>query len=660
MFLILKLVLIFLLNKTYAYIEQNIERILLPSWNSTIAKEIPLTLKIFGKQIQLNLHRDDQIISSKSKVWKHDAKSITKELIPQLYASDPCYYFHEDHISTAAINFCQQYGWEGHVFLKDETLEIRPLRNDSAFFISIDDFCVKEETNISFGKLHLIKRTWHLSADSSFRKFDNFKIKRRHVRNTQKKLTVKLAVFFDEAAHSMFMPFLDKNEEKLLMMILAYVNNVQAMFHHPSLGVSIDISLVHLEILDKQPSNLPVFDGNSDKLREAFCKFAKTRNPSDKNDPHHWDIGLYLTGVNIYSTSHATAGRSFIGGVCKSNESCAIVEFGVENSVAAGFTSSFVAAHEIGHVLGMHHDSILCDNGKGIMRPRMGRVGHITWSECSRYTAEELWTTPKCLGDYTKSIDVYDHSRYHDLPGREWTAKAQCEIYFRDKDANVVSLLDICKSLQCKAPHKNEYYFTGPALEGTHCALGKECRGGECVPVLEPPYIFKYCEDYIWSEWKEGTCQSSCTRASKGVKVRRRSCKHGSRRTASCEGPYYDVVLCDDSLLCTKERKRIELNIEEKCMHLHFLTTMYNVDLMIEFDVESEWRVLHDVEKPWKACTIHCRQKNSSTLYAPRLEMIDLNIDPYFPDGTWCHQKDGENYYCRQHYCLPENYSYNG
>ncbi|XP_067204167.1 A disintegrin and metalloproteinase with thrombospondin motifs adt-2-like isoform X4 [Linepithema humile] len=656
MFLILKLVLIFLLNETYAYIEQDIERILFPSWNSTIAKEIPLTLKIFGKQVQLNLCRNNQIVSSKFKAWKRDAKSITDELIPQLYASDPCHYFHKDHISTAAINFCQEHGWEGHVFLKDETLEIRPLRDDFASLTSIDDHCVKEEINISFGKPHLIKRSLQLFADSSFRKFDNFKRKQRHAQDTQKKLTVKLAVFFDEAAHRTFMPFLDKDEEKLRMMILAYVNNVQAMFHHPSLGVSIDILLVHIEILDKQPSNLPVLDGNSDKLRKTFCKYAKTRNPSDNNDPHHWDIGLYLTRVNIYGTCISVAGRSFLGGVCKSNESCAIVEFGVANSVTSGFTSSFTAAHEIGHVLEMRHDSLLCGYDKGIMSPRMGRVGHMTWSECSRYTAEELWTTPKCLGNHTRSKDVYDHSRYHDLPGREWTAKAQCEIFFRDKDANVVSLLDICKSLQCEMPHKNEYNFTGPALEGTHCALGKECRGGECVPVLEPPYIFKYCEDYIWSEWKEGTCQSSCTQASKGVKVRRRSCKHGNNITASCEGPYYDVVLCDDSLLCTEERKKIELNVEKKCMKLNFFAIMYNLDLMFEFDVESKWRVLHDVEKPWKACTIHCRLENSS-LYAPRLEIIDFNIDPYFPDGTLCHKEDGENYYCRQHYCLPERYN---
>jgi hypothetical protein len=40
MFLILELVLIILLNKTYAYITQDSEIILLPAWNPTDAKEV--------------------------------------------------------------------------------------------------------------------------------------------------------------------------------------------------------------------------------------------------------------------------------------------------------------------------------------------------------------------------------------------------------------------------------------------------------------------------------------------------------------------------------------------------------------------------------------------------------------------------------------------
>ncbi|XP_067213566.1 A disintegrin and metalloproteinase with thrombospondin motifs adt-1-like isoform X2 [Linepithema humile] len=620
MFFIYKLVLIILLNGTYAYITQEIETILLPALNLRSTEKISLTLKVFGKQIQLNLRKNDQIVS-KFKVWKYDATDITKEL-SELNASDSCYFIHKDQISTAAINFCQEHGWEGFIFLKDETLEIRPLRNDFAFLSSIDDLCVKKEINISFGKPHLIKKSLQLSADSSFHNSDNFKLKRRHVQNTQEKLNIELAVFFDEAAYRTFTLFLGKDENILRMLILAYVNRIQAVFHHPSLGVSIDILLVHLEIMEEQPLNLPVFDGNATRLLNSFCKYAESVNPPDDNDPNHWDVGLYLTGINIYSDDHSTLGSS--------------------------------------NKKGMEHDSDYatpCHKDNYIMSASQLNQGQMTWSECSREVVKNIWYG-SCLRDYTSSENLknkLNHLRYHDLPGRQWTAKAQCEIYFRDEDANVVTLLDICKILQCETPHKKGIYLTGPSLEGTYCAPGKECRAGECVPVIVPPYIFKYCENDNWSEWKEDSCQSSCLKKSKGVRVKRRSCKHKNVKTSNCGGPYYDVVFCDDSMLCIENRRTIFEFTAFKCNEfISIVKRTHNTEWIVELESGPGVQVLHNIAEPWQACTIHCRKKNSSTPYAPRLEMLGINMDPYFPDGTWCHNKDGQDYYCRQHYCLPE------
>lgn len=56
----------------------------------------------------------------------------------------------------------------------------------------------------------------------------------------------------------------------------------------------------------------------------------------------------------------------------------------------------------------------------------------------------------------------------------------------------------------------------------------------------------------------------------------------------------------------------------------------------------------------WTACAIFCKRKNSDTFYSPRLDLNDLNVDPYFPDGTWCHTSTKQNYFCLQHQCVPE------
>jgi len=233
-------------------------------------------------------------------------------------------------------------------------LEIKPLRHDFASSSSINDLCIKKEINISFGKPHQIKKSLQISADSSFRKFDNFKLNRHHVRNTEKKLTIELAVFLDEAAYRTFMPFLDGNKEMLRMMILAYVNNVQAVFHHPSLRVSIDISLVYLKIMNKQPSNLPVYGGDDQKLLYSFCNYTETFNPTDNNEPNHWDVSFYLTGINLYYTEQGVVKNSTLGisknSVLEFPESCVVIEFGIADAISSSFSSSLIAAHEIGHV----------------------------------------------------------------------------------------------------------------------------------------------------------------------------------------------------------------------------------------------------------------------------------------------------------------------
>ncbi|XP_012227290.1 A disintegrin and metalloproteinase with thrombospondin motifs 2-like [Linepithema humile] len=675
MFFILKLMLIILLNKSYAYIIQDTETILLPAWYPTSAKKIPLTLKVFEQLIQLNLYRNDRIISPEYEIWQYYVKGATENL-SQLKALDPCLYIHKDNVSSAIINFCDEHGLEGLVFLKNDNLNIKPLSNDLASLSLVDNICFEEQMNLSFGKPHLIKKLLQSFDTSHFYSFfDNFKPKRRDVRNTEQKLTIELAVFVDDAAYNIHMPILDYNKDRLHNMILAYVNQMQAMFHHPSLGVSIDISLVKLNIMDKHPSNLPVFYGDVVKMRKSFCEYAKTLNPSDDNNPSHWDFVLLLTGTDLFilpnpqnetQRNYGWLGESFFNGMCGLGEySCAIVEFGAIFTASSAFATT-LPVHQIGKALGIELDdsstNSKCAKSVHIMRKTLYYRNQRTWSECSRKAAEKLWNTKPCLRDRTRTEDLddaneLDHSRYHNLPGREWTAKTQCELFSHDKDANVVTLHNICQILQCEMHDRdNEYIFAGPALDGTYCAMGKECRGGECVPVLEPPYIFKYCEEDNWSEWKKGSCQSSCLEKSKGAMIKRRSCKHGTNRTANCGGPYYDVDLCIDVLVCIKNRITIAEYTRKKCNH--FSGDAAHVTT-INIKNGTGRQVPHDIKKPWMACIVFCQQKRSSDFNENSyLEMLDYGYDPYFPDGTLCHNEGGQNYYCRQHYCLPENYSY--
>lgn len=127
----------------------------------------------------------------------------------------------------------------------------------------------------------------------------------------------------------MFSPFLDGNDEKIRNM-LAYVNGIQALYHHPSLGVPIDISLIRLDVMGRQPLDLPHFGG----LLDSFCHYANVRNSAEDTHPRHWDMGLYVTGLDLYAMengrrNNATMGLATVGGLCIPLYSCVIAELGV-------------------------------------------------------------------------------------------------------------------------------------------------------------------------------------------------------------------------------------------------------------------------------------------------------------------------------------------
>jgi hypothetical protein len=247
--------------------------------------------------------------------------------------------------------------------VENDTLEIRSLRNEFAPSFFIDDFCVREQVNLSFGKPYFIKKSTQYFTDLNYyinlNHWNNFEPKRRHVRSTQQKLTIELAVFFDEAAYRTFMPLLDNDNEKIRYMILMCVNGIQAAFHHPSLGVSIDISLVRLDIMEKQPLDLPVVDIDADEILDLFCNYTNALNPPDDDDPRHWDIALYLTGIDLYTNEeirngtyikeNAVIGVSSLDSAC-GPRSCTIVNFHVPEILLPVLRSSMTAVHEIGHL----------------------------------------------------------------------------------------------------------------------------------------------------------------------------------------------------------------------------------------------------------------------------------------------------------------------
>ena len=69
---------------------------------------------------------------------------------------------------------------------------------------------------------------------------------------------------------------------------------------------------------------------------DKFCTWA-ARNSLREHEPGHYDFAMYLSRGRM-----SPAGYAPVTGMCRPDRSCALIK-------EDGFSTAFVAAHEIGH-----------------------------------------------------------------------------------------------------------------------------------------------------------------------------------------------------------------------------------------------------------------------------------------------------------------------
>ncbi|XP_012551184.1 A disintegrin and metalloproteinase with thrombospondin motifs adt-2 [Bombyx mori] len=624
---------------------------------------LPYNFDAFGRNFDLQLVPNRRLVSPEFRVWTERGEEK-----PLSSVDASCHFLHASPNAVAAFSACKDHALHGLIVVDNSTYEVRPLPSG-----------VGRAEN-SYGRTaHVIRRASPPSPPVDDARVLRPRPRRRPrnhtppVKKGPASYTIEIALFLDEAAYKIFHPFFHYNEADLRDMLLAYINGVQALYQHSSLGTHIQLSLVRLTLLRSQPTDLSAH-AERGKLLDSFCAYQRSLNVEDDEDPEHWDMALLLSGLDFYSEENGrrngvTMGLAPVGGVCLPAHACVVSEFGATDVLgrpypSAGFTSVYILAHEIGHNLGMHHDGTgnTCARDGYIMSPSRGTNGEASWSSCSaRVVADLKWATCLLDGDDGEEDipNELQHERFSGAPGAIWSAKKQCEVLLRDADAAPWSgggdQRGQCAQLACRTPHRAGFFYAGPALPGTACGNKMWCQGGECVPSnsvptsstrVPPSAGMAEGESGGWTVWREGACRSGCSAKSRGFRERRRECA----TTTTCQGSAYDVVLCDDTKVCGK-KSRVSANelASRKCSE--YAARVPSLDARA-----GGLQAPHDPTRMWMGCAIFCRRASGGGFYAPRVELNAAGLDPYLPDGTWCHNDGKHDYYCMQHHCLPENF----
>uniref|UniRef100_A0A8C2JPE4 ADAM metallopeptidase with thrombospondin type 1 motif, 18 n=1 Tax=Cyprinus carpio TaxID=7962 RepID=A0A8C2JPE4_CYPCA len=292
--------------------------------------------------------------------------------------------------------------------------------------------------------------------------------------------------------------------ENVTTYVLTVMNMVSSLFKDGTIGNDINIVVVSLLLLEKDPLGLSI-NHHADQSLNNFCQWQS--GLIGKNGKRH-DHAILLTGLDICSWKNEpcdTLGFAPISGMCSKYRSCTINE-------DTGLGLAFTIAHESGHNFGMIHD------GEG--NP----------SQAS------------CLVDEPKQIGQYKYPEQ--LPGQLYDADIQCKWQFGSK-AKLCSLdfvKDICKSLWChRTGHRCETKFM-PAAEGTICGPDMWCRRGQCVKFGDHGPTAVHGQWSGWSEWSD--CSRTC---GGGVMYRERSCNSPSPQHNGkfCQGPGRLHQLCN-------------------------------------------------------------------------------------------------------------------
>ncbi|KAK0178219.1 hypothetical protein PV328_002191 [Microctonus aethiopoides] len=285
-------------------------------------------------------------------------------------------------------------------------------------------------------------------------------------------------------------------------------------------------------------------EGNVSTGTHSIHHYIELALVADQKFLEFWigtDYELYLlTIMNIMcdpgDKDCSTAGLGNIAAACDPAKAVAIC-------VDRGLISGVIITHELGHVLGCHHDqggngcpSKDLDGTVFIMAPSL-KTYTLRWSPCSRLLMTKFLNSPlgDCLiNDPTNRSTNYQYPNM--LPGAMYDSDFQCYMVYPTSVTCDSSGFVNCKKLWCRVGMQQCVTRDKPPADGTRCGPNKRC-----VQMGSRPSAI----NGGWGIWRpSGVCSRTC---GGGVHITERECDNPrpSNGGRYCLGERRRVDICN-------------------------------------------------------------------------------------------------------------------
>ncbi|KAM9810158.1 disintegrin and metalloproteinase domain-containing protein 8a [Syngnathus typhle] len=355
------------------------------------------SVRIAGQNCTLHLEKNKELIGETFSVTHYSEKGTQITAMPGL--ENHCYY--HGHVvgvddSSASMELCS--GLKGFVRLQDQTYLIEPLTSQQA------EVHTDEGLHAIYNYKHLRRKRSscshgnttmyydHVSPPSGVFKLSSLRSRGQTKNGERKPRTVELAVVVDNTEYKKF-----GNKRTVEARVLEIANNVDRLYR----PVGVRVMLVGLDIWSYR-DQIEV----SSKPEQTLSRFLEWRQRNLLPRLKH-DNAQFITGLDFEGT---TVGLANTNAMCTSSSGAVNED---HNNNAIGVSSTI--AHEMGHNLGLSHDTENCICGsltskKGcIMAESVGPVPPEMFSSCSKQQLnrflEEI--NPACLLDTPSTGRIY-------------------------------------------------------------------------------------------------------------------------------------------------------------------------------------------------------------------------------------------------------------